>query len=104
MPLKLWECPLCGAQVKTKQTEPMHCDTLCKVVLTTPSVKMMETTDPERGKSELKDQQKILKARARQHARDVEMDDLIQTNESTIAHQNRWVMPSGQRRKKIDDR
>lgn len=63
----------------------------------------MEKTDPERGKSVMVNQMKILRERARSHSRDVEMDDLIQNNEKQVGFQNGWVKKDGTRRKKIDD-
>jgi hypothetical protein len=65
---------------------------------------MMEPQDKERGKSQIKDQQKILKEKARGHSRDVEMTDLIEANPMDEAVKNGWVREDGKPRKKIDDK
>jgi hypothetical protein len=72
--------------------------------MTAPTTKFMEKTDPEKGKSVLVGQTAILKERARNHSRDVELDDLIQNNERELAHQNGWLKSDGTRRKAIDDK
>jgi hypothetical protein len=105
MPLKLYRCPKCGAELKTKVNNPTHCDGLaCDPILTAPEVKFQEKRDSDRNASALVGQEKILRERARKHSRDVEMDDLIMSNDRTTALQNGWIKPDGQKRKAIDDK
>ncbi len=64
---------------------------------------MMETTDAFTGKKKLKDQNKILKERARSHARDYEADDLIQFNRKNGIEKSGFLKKDGRRRTKLDD-
>lgn len=117
MPLRLFECPVCGYQRESFKKEP-KCNhnqeeegtpvplAAMKEVLVAPNAKFMEPRDPdakERGKSVPKDFNKIVKERARSHARDNELHDLIQTNNDGQAIRNQWMNEKGQKRKKIDD-
>lgn len=115
MPLRTWKCPLCGYERRSFKRSP-ECNhnqdeegipvplVEMELVITAPQTKFMEKIDPERGKSNLVGQSAILKARARNHSRDVELDDLIQGNERQLAHQNGWLKDDGTRRKAIDDK
>jgi len=69
-----------------------------------PTVTILEKQDPYTNKSRLKDQEKILKERARNHSRDVETTDLIEKNPLDEAVKNGWIKEDGTVRKKIDDR
>jgi hypothetical protein len=104
MPLRTWRCPRCETEFKTKAWHPTHCgEVAAELVLTVPATKFMEKTDPEKGTSAMVGQTAILKARARAHSRDVDMDDLIANNEKNLAYQNGWLTKDGVKRKKIDD-
>jgi len=74
-----------------------------KVELSAPNAKMLEPRNKEKGLSVLKDQNKILKSRSRNHARDVELDELITTNDEKYVKQNQWIREDGRKRRKIDD-
>lgn len=105
MPFRTWRCPECGLDFKTKAKYPSHCgDVQAEMVITVPTTKFMEMTDPEKGKSVLVGQTAILKERARNHSRDIELDDLIQSNEKDLAFQNGWLKKDGTRRRAIDDK
>lgn len=103
MPLRWWRCPRCKEEYRTKRETPLHCDTPSESLITAPQTKFMEKTDPEKGKSALVGQQKILKERARSYSRDHELDDLIQKNPKNDAVINNWVNKDGIQRKKVDD-
>jgi len=104
MPLKLWECSLCGELFKTKVRNPTHCpEAVCREVITPPSAKFLEKINPDGTRRQMVGQAKILRERARAHTRDVELDDLVQKNSVDVALQNRWIKDNGQTRKKIDD-
>lgn len=108
MPLRTFKCPVCGEIIKTLKKEiPMHCDTAAEQVLAAPSTRFNEYRDPEnkeKGKSQLKDLQKILKERARNHSRDNDLHDLVQTNNDDVSKMNKWIKEDGTVRKKIDDK
>jgi hypothetical protein len=75
-------------------------------VLVAPNQKFMISADPAEGKSKLKDSQKELTARARNHSRDVLGDETIQTNlnaGSTESVARNLLNNKGERRRKIDD-
>lgn len=69
-----------------------------------PDSKFVEPRDPSRrGKSVLKDLAKIARERSKNHARDTELHDFIQTNEEETTRNLGWTNEKGQKRKKIDD-
>lgn len=75
-------------------------------ILVAPNQKFMVSSDPEKGKSKLKDQDKILRARARNHSRDHDIDDNIQLNTAnglTSAVKANLLNSKGEKRRKIDD-
>lgn len=72
-------------------------------VFQAPQAKMLEPVSKFKGKSQLKDQQKILRARTRNHARDHDLEDLITTNSKEVVKKNKWVNSDGRKRRKIDD-
>lgn len=78
-----------------------------KKLLKAPEAKFMESVDPERGKSRMKDADKILKERARNHSRDNDLMDLVQMNDGDMAIQNKWLVEDSdgtlRKRRKIDD-
>lgn len=75
-------------------------------VIVAPNQKFMVTADAERGKSKIKDSDKQLKARARNHSRDVLGDDNIQLNlKNGLKEQvaKNLLNSKGEKRRKIDD-
>lgn len=121
MPLRLYKCPECGYEQKRmdKKSEPKlppYCkrcytqdekEVRTKRVIGAPQAKFMEKVDAFKNKSNMKDQQKILLERSREHSRDHGLDDLIQTNEADLAKKNQWLVENSdgslRKRKKIDD-
>jgi len=117
MPLQRYRCELCGYERDSFKKEPKcnhnqdeegmpHPLTVMKKILVAPDTKFLEPRDPtakEKGRSVEKGQNAVLKARSRNHARDVEMEDLIQTNDKKEALRNKWIDAKGNKRKKIDD-
>ena len=75
-------------------------------IIMAPNQKFMVSANENLGTSKLKDSEKILKARARNHSRDVLGDETIQVNlnmgskESVSAN---LLNNKGERRRKIDD-
>ncbi len=78
-----------------------------KQVLIAPNSKFMELKDPQTGKSVLRNQTAILKARARNHSRDVDLDDSIQrgtlNSVSPSLIKNNFLNNKGEKRRRIDD-
>lgn len=77
-----------------------------KEILVAPNQKFMVAANKATGKSKLKDADKILRARSRNHSRDKNLDDNIQLNranglESQV--QKSFLNEKGERRRKIDD-
>ena len=104
MPFKTWKCPICQAQRKTKEAAPACCDTPMAEDIQAPDVKLMEKTDTEHNKSQMKDSQKILKERSRKHSTKVELEDIISNvNNSEITAKSGWLKADGRIRKAIDD-
>lgn len=115
MPLRLFKCPICGTNRKLlkKGLTPMcdHNETefhfaepvLMEEVITAPTSKMMEATNKYAGKSKVKGLTKTLKARAREHARDREAEDLISFNRKNGIEGSGFLTKAGTRRKKVDD-
>lgn len=118
MPLRVFKCKVCGLLKETLKKSIPECNhghftpnedgTPLPVqkmteLLTAPGVKMMETTDAFKGKTRMKDQMKILKARSRNHARDREADDMIQFNKNNGIERSGFLGKDGKRRKKVDD-
>ncbi len=76
------------------------------VMILPPNQKFMVTANEGMGTSKLKDGDKVLKARARNHSRDVMGDDNIQTNLNMGASDSvarNLLNSKGQKRRKIDD-
>lgn len=115
MPLRTFVCEFCGYERQTFKKEP-QCNhnqdeegipfpmTAMKAKLEVPQLRFTETTDKDRGKKALVGQQKDLKARARAHSRDVEMEDFIQTNNDETAYAAGWLTKDGKKRRAIDDK
>lgn len=79
---------------------------LWEKLIEAPHSKFLEMPDKVNGKSRLKDMQGILKARARNHARDHDLDDNIAFNREhgREAHVRAGLLnENGKRRTKLDD-
>lgn len=75
-------------------------------ILVPPSTKFMEMANPATGKSKEKGLTQILTARARNYARDVDLDDTIRINRENGLETSvklNLLNDKGQRRRKIDD-
>lgn len=73
-------------------------------VLVAPNQKFMVTANAATGKSKLKDMDKVLKERARNHSRDHDLDETIQLNRDNKFQVSQNLLNSkGQKRRKIDD-
>ena len=75
-------------------------------VITAPNQKFMVTANKATGTSKLKDGEKMLRARARNHSRDVDLDNNIQLNRANglgASVQVNLLNSKGERRRKIDD-
>lgn len=72
-------------------------------ILSVPEAKFMEARDLDRKKFVLKDQDRMLKQRAKNYIRDVEMHDMIQSNSQETAKQMGWLNEKGLKRTKIDE-
>lgn len=103
MALKKWKCQKCKQETETFKNAPVHCELPMQLELEAPQAKFMEPRDKAKGKSVLKDQNKLLKERSRNHSRDQELDELITMNSKDLAVKNKWVNEDGRKRKKIDD-
>ena len=103
MPLRIYKNKITG-EVKRSLKE-LSLDEW-EEVISEPNQKFMVASDPIMGKSKLKDSEKILKSRARNYSRDVELDDNIQINLKNglkeQVHRN-LLNKDGKRRRKIDD-
>lgn len=118
MALRIYKCPLCGYEQETIRNRIPKCNhnqdeegtpvplTDMEEVITAPNQKFMVSSDPERGKSKLKDQEKTLRARARNYSRDRDIDDNISINRANgldAQVNNNLLNSKKERRRKIDD-
>ena len=115
MPLRKYQCPLCGHVRETLRKSIPKCNhnqeeegepiplAEMELVLEAPDTKMLETTDPATNKKRVKDLNKTLKARARSHARDHEADEVIQKNRDNQLTGTQLLNKNGERRRKVDD-
>lgn len=103
MPLKYFKHKVTGEEKQSlKDQDPAQWEE----VLQAPNQKFMVNSNPERGVSKIKDQEKMLKERARNYSRNVDIDDNIQINKlnGLDAQVNRNLLNSkGLRRTKLDD-
>lgn len=103
MGLKIYRNIKTGEEVRSLKVLPK---TEWEVVISAPNQKFMICGNAERGISKIKDQEKILTARARNYSRDVDLDDNIQINLKNglneQVHRN-LLNKDGKRRKKMDD-
>ena len=75
-------------------------------LLVAPNQKFMVAANPEKGSSKLKDSQKILTERARNHSREVELDDNVQVNRANGLSAKvdlNLLNEKRERRRKVDD-
>lgn len=75
-------------------------------VLVAPAAKFMEAANKATGTSRLKGAEAILRKRAREHSRDVEIDDNIQFNKANGLDEQvatAFLNENGQKRRAIDD-
>lgn len=111
MGLKLYKCVVCGKTKETLKKEVPTClhgerALSMEQQITAPNQKFMIAANPAEGTSKLKDSDKILKARARNHSRDVLGDENIQINSKNGLKESvarNLLNDKGQRRRKIDD-
>lgn len=103
MPLRDYKCSVCDETFKSFKSAPEHCNMPAGKLLSAPQSKFMEPTNKEKGYSKLRDQDKIVKARSRNHSRDHEIHDIIQGGQMEKARAIHWIKANGQTRGKIDD-
>ena len=106
MPLKLYECPDCGFSKETLSKAIPECPehgTPLQLVLKAPHTLFLETINPATNKKKPRGFDKMIKARARNHARDIEGDELIQLNKMNGITKRTLLNKDGARRRKIDD-
>jgi len=106
MALNHFQCTICGEVFRSFKPVCNHCGKPANKLLAVPNGKFLaprNDTEKSRGKSQLKDQNKIIKARSRNFKRDHELDDLIQLNDEASVERYRWLNDNGVKRKKIDD-
>lgn len=73
-------------------------------IIKAPNGKFMVCANPATGTSKIKDLEKTLKARARNHSRDTEIHDTIELNKSNdFGVKQNLLNEKGLVRKKIDD-
>lgn len=75
-------------------------------VISAPNQKFMVTANAATGTSKIKDSEKTLRTRARNHSRDVDIDNNIQLNKANgldASVQTNLLNSKGERRRKIDD-
>lgn len=108
MPLNRFKCPHKDCDFiretfkKVGVTCPTHLIPL-EPMLGSPTALFLETVNPATNKKVTKDFQKILKARARNHSRDVIGDELIQINRMNGIVKKSLLNKKGERRTKLDD-
>ena len=115
MALNQFECPLCGYVRESFRKDP-KCNhnqdeegipiplTPMRKLIAAPQAKFLEPTNKEHGKSQLKDQKKILMERAKEHARLNDYHDLAQANSPEMAKAQGWVREDGTVKKKLDSK
>lgn len=77
-----------------------------KEMISAPNQKFMVSADKATGKSKLKDATKVLTARARNHARERDLDENIQVNRANGLERQvkqAFLNEKGEKRKKVDD-
>ena len=102
MPIRLYKCSTCGFEKKALR--PQECHGPMEILLVAPSTKFLEPRDKDRGKSIIKDQDKILKERAKDHVRANDYHDLTQTNNNAMAERIGWINEKGRVKTKLEDK
>lgn len=73
-------------------------------VIKAPNNKFMVAANKATGTSKLKDSKEVLTERARNHSRDVHLDENIQINkDNKLGVSQNFLNEKGERRRKIDD-
>lgn len=118
MALRYFKCPLCGHERETLRNRIPKCNHNqeeegspvplkdMEEILSAPNQKFMVAANPHTGTSKIKDSEKTLKARARNHSRDVLGDENIQINSDMGSKESvsrNLLNEKGERRRKIDD-
>jgi hypothetical protein len=118
MALRYYKCPVCGHEKESLRNRKQMCNhnqeeegtpaplTEMIEVISAPNQKFMITANEATGTSKLKDSDKVLKARSRNHSRDILGDETIQTNLNNGLKESvskNLLNDKGQRRRKIDD-
>jgi len=101
MALKYYRCKESGQIIKTLKN--LKQDLNYEELYLAPNGKFMICSNEATNKSKIKDLDKQLKIRARNHSRDNEIDELIQLNKENKIGVNNFLNNKGERRKKIDD-
>lgn len=102
MPLRIYKNRVTGEEKRTLK----KLDGDWEEVISAPNQKFMVSANKATGTSKIKDLEKTLRARARNHSRDVDLDNNIQLNKANglDAQVNANLLNSkGERRRKIDD-
>lgn len=103
MPLKYYENLETGEVKRSLKKLP---EDQWKELIIAPNQKFMVAANKGTGTSKLKDQKKILTERARNYARDKEIDDNIQFNKANGLDEQvsrSFLNNKGEKRRKIDD-
>lgn len=105
MPLNNFKCEQCGEEKRSLKEGPTHCgEPMKKVVVAPPAAQFLEPRDSEhRTRSVRKGLTKEARERSKNHARDKELHDFIQTNHPETVKNMGWLNKDGTKRKKIDD-
>lgn len=115
MPLKRYQCPICGYVRETLRNRVPKCNhnqeeegepipvAEMEYLMEAPEPKMLETVDPATNKKRQKGLTKVLKERARNHARDHDNDEIIQRNRDNQLTGTQLLNKDGVRRRKVDD-
>lgn len=103
MPIHILKCSVCDEKVRSLSKDRDHCGKHMVPVIASPEAIFKEPRDKEHGKSVLKDMNKIVYKRFKDHARDNELHDLIQQNPGEASKVRGWLNEHGTIRKKIDD-
>jgi hypothetical protein len=103
MGLKTYKNKITGEEKRSLKKLP---EDQWEVLIEAPNQKFMIAADASRGTSKIKDAEKVLRARSRNHSRDVLGDETIQTNINMGAGDSvsrNLLNEKGERRRKIDD-
>lgn len=101
MPLKYFRHKLTGEIIRSLKGSPSED---YEEILSCPNGKFMIASNKATGKSKLKDSEKVLMERARNHSRDNDLDDNISLNrDNDLGVKQNLLNKKGERRRKIDD-